>query len=86
MDIGSGSSVIGIGLRGLQSSSQSIQQSANDIAQAGTLQASREGVGSTQDLVEPLINMKIEQNIFDASANVVKVGDAMIGSILDIKA
>lgn len=86
MEIGSGSSVLGIGLRGLQQSSQSINQSANDIAQAGTLQASREGTGSTQDLVEPLINMKIEQNIFDASANVVKVGDEMIGSILDIKA
>lgn len=86
MEIGSGSSVLGIGLRGLQSSSQSINQSANEIAQAGTLQASREGTGSTQDLVEPLINMKIEQNIFDASANVVKVGDEMIGSILDIKA
>lgn len=86
MVIGSGSSVLGIGLRGMQDSAQSIQQSANDIAQAGTLQASQEGGGSTQDLVEPLINMKIEQNIFDASANVVKVGDAMIGSILDIKA
>ncbi|BFM14441.1 hypothetical protein R50073_06240 [Maricurvus nonylphenolicus] len=86
MEIGSGSSVLGIGLRGLQQSSQSINQSANEIAQAGTLQASREGTGSTQDLVEPLINMKIEQNIFDASANVVKVGDEMIGSILDIKA
>jgi flagellar hook protein FlgE len=86
MEIGSGSSVLGIGLRGLQQSSQSINQSANEIAQAGTLQASREGTGSTQDLVEPLVNMKIEQNIFDASANVVKVGDEMIGSILDIKA
>ncbi len=86
MVIGSGSSVLGIGLQGLQNSAQSIQQSANDIAQTGTLQASREGGGSTQDLVEPLINMKIEQNIFDASANVIKVGDAMIGSILDIKA
>jgi flagellar hook protein FlgE len=86
MEIGSGSSVLGIGLRGLQQSSQSINQSANEIAQAGTLQASREGTGSTQDLVEPLVNLKIEQNIFDASANVVKVGDEMIGSILDIKA
>ncbi len=82
----SGGSVMSIGLRGMQDSANSIQRSANDITQLGTLQASQEGADTGGSMIDPLMNMKIEQHVFDASAKVVKVGGDMIGSLLDITA
>ncbi|GAA5317447.1 MAG: hypothetical protein AseanaTS_26520 [Candidatus Pelagadaptatus aseana] len=77
------SSVISIGSSGLQRSQQSMAQSAQEIASVGTTQKE---TSTTQDLVEPLINLKREQQVFDASARVVQVGTDTLGSLLDIKA
>ena len=77
------SSAINIGINGVQRSSQAIAQSAQEIASVGTTQRD---TATTQDLVEPLLNIQREQQLFDASARVIQVGNNTIGSILDIKA
>lgn len=77
------SSVINTGANGIQRSSQAINSAAHEIASVG---ATRKETSTTQDLVEPLVEMKREQHIFDASAKVVQVGSDTLGSLLDIKA
>lgn len=84
MDIGS---VVNQGLIGLQNSQASIAQSAQQIAHAGTLQQSTSPESNqVNDLVEPLVNLKIQTQVFDSSAKVIKTADEAIGTLLDIKA
>ncbi len=79
MDIGS---VINQGLIGMQKSQSSLHQSAQQIAGMAKDGAS----ASTQDLAENLVNLKVQQNMFDSSAKVVKTASDTLGTLLDIKA
>lgn len=79
MDIGS---VINQGLIGMQKSQSSMYQSAQQIAGMAKEGAS----ASPQDLAENLVNLKVQQNLFDSSAKVVKTANDTLGSLLDIKA
>jgi flagellar hook-associated protein FlgK len=76
-------SVINIGSNGVQRSQQSMAQSAQEIASVGT---TRKETSTTQDLIDPLMNLQREQHVFDASARVIEVGSNTLGSLLDIKA
>ena len=76
-------SVLNQGLSGIQQSQREMLNSANEIVQAGTTQRDSSTV---QDIAEPLIEMKIQQQVFDASANVVKVADDTLGTLLDVNA
>lgn len=80
MDVGS---VVNQGLIGMQKSQSSMLQSAQQIAQAGTTQRDNP---QANDLVEPLVNLKVQAQVFDSSAKVVKTADETIGTLLDIKA
>ena len=80
MDIGS---VVNQGLIGMQKSQSSMLQSAQQIAQAGTTQG---GNPQGNDPVEPLVNLKIQTQLFDSSAKVVKAADQAIGTLLDVRA
>ncbi|MDN3637619.1 hypothetical protein QWY82_02245 [Simiduia curdlanivorans] len=98
----SSTSLLNQGLQGLQKSQQEIQRSANDIArlnieptsqanpadptQAGQAQPSDQKVESSQDVVEPLINLRRQEQLFNASAQIVKTADETLGSLLDVKA
>lgn len=79
MDIGS---VVNQGLIGMQKSQSSMYQSAQQIAGMAKEGAS----ASPQDLAENLVNLKVQQNLFDSSAKVVKTANDTLGSLLDIKA
>ncbi|MGB3608768.1 MAG: hypothetical protein WA987_00210 [Cellvibrio sp.] len=80
MQIGS---VITQGLIGMQNSQAEMTRSATQIAQAST--APRDNLPSTH-LVEPLINLQQQSQLFDSSARVVKAADETLGTLLDIKA
>lgn len=80
MDVGS---IVNQGLIGMQKSQSSMLQSAQQIAQAGTTQRDNP---QTNDIAEPLINLKIQSQIFDSSAKVIKSADETIGTLLDVKA
>jgi len=60
-----------------------MQQSAQQIAQAGTTQRDNP---QANDVAEPLINLKVQSQLFDSSAKVVKAADETIGTLLDVKA
>lgn len=76
-------SVLNAGVQGMQQSQRQINQSASEIAKVSTSQAP---LNTASELTEPLINMKLEQNVFDASAKVVSSADVMLGVLLDTKA
>lgn len=85
MDIGS---VVNQGLIGMQKSQSSMLQSAQQIAQAGTTQRADAPAASqqSQDLASSLVNLKVQSQVFDSSAKVVKSADETIGTLLDVKA
>lgn len=79
MQIGS---VITQGLIGMQSSQAEMTRSASQIAQVTTSQPD----SPAADLVEPLINLQLQSQLFDSSARVVQTADETLGTLLDIKA
>lgn len=83
------SSALQTGLNGMQNSQAEIQKSADQIVRSGTVELSgtvEKDSTSSLDIAEPIVNMKIEQQIFDASAKMVKTADEMLGTVMDIKA
>jgi hypothetical protein len=82
MEINSGSA-INQGLIGMQRSQAEMVRSAQQIAGAGTTQSPADQSG---DLVESLVNLKIQAQVFDSSARVVQSADETIGRLLDTKA
>jgi flagellar hook-associated protein FlgK len=76
-------SVLNTGVQGMLQSQRQINQAASEIAQVSTSEAPLQ---TAAELTEPLINMKIEQNVFDASAKVVTTADEMLGTLLDTTA
>lgn len=76
-------SVFQQGVNGMQTSSRSMLESANQIVRAGTVEPT--GPMAT-DIVEPIINLQKQQHLFDASAKVVKVADEALGALIDIRA
>lgn len=84
MDIGSASSGLAVnqGLIGMQRSQAEISRSAQQIVKAGTT----ESENPQNDIVESLVNIKVQTQVFDASAKIVKAADDTIGTLLDLKA
>lgn len=70
------------GVSGLQNSTRSIVESANEIVLSGTLERAPT---ATTDIVEPLVNIQREQHVFNASAQVVNIEDRALGALIDIK-
>ncbi len=79
MEIGS---VLQTGVNGMRRSQSEIVKSADEIVRAGTVERD---VSTTVDIAEPIINLTVEQHLFDASAKIVSTADSMLGTILDIK-
>lgn len=70
------------GVSGLQNSSRSMLESANEIVRSGIVEPT---VPMATDIVEPIVNVQKQQHLFDASAKVVKVADEALGALVDIK-
>jgi flagellar hook protein FlgE len=69
------------GLNGIRAGLEGLQRTASQIASKDAMQA-----GSTSDLAKSMIDLKVHTNQVDASAQVVKAADRMLGTLLDIKA
>ncbi|MDQ2076321.1 hypothetical protein [Marinimicrobium sp. ABcell2] len=77
-------SMVNQGLIGMQRSQAEMTRSAEQIASVATAPAN-EPVGN-QDVIEPLLNIRAQQQVFDSSARVVQAADEMLGRLLDTKA
>ncbi len=71
------------GVMGMQASSRSMLESANELVRSGVVETP--GFAAV-DIVEPIVNIEKQQLLFDASAKVVKVADQALGALLDTKA
>lgn len=77
-------SLINQGLIGMQSSQAEMTRSAEQIA--GAVVAPAGAPMGAQALVEPLLNIQLQQTIFDSSARVVQAADEMLGHLIDTSA
>lgn len=79
------------GFYGMQMASQGMQRAAQQIVSAGVRQtdgatAANVAVTGGADTAEPLISLKMNVNLFNASAKVVETTDQMIGTLIDVRA
>lgn len=85
------------GLQGLVSSQQQINRAAGEIAAAGQIQTVQSAptqpqssestaVAQTQTLAEPLLTLRSEEVVFNASARVVDVAEETLGTLIDTRA
>ena len=70
-------SIIGTGLRGIQTGLQNAARDADRVVKAFSPE-------SNEEPTEAIVALQADQRQVEASAQVVKVGDRMLGSILDI--
>ena len=80
MDIGS---IVNQGLTGMQRSQAEMLRSAQQIASGGI---GSSDASAKADVVEPLLNIKAQSQLFDSSARVVKAASESIGTLLNAKA
>ena len=72
-------SALSSGLLGIQKGLAGLNKNAAKIASAGQMNSQ-----NLSELVEPLVNLKINQLQIEASAKVVQTSNDTIGSLLDI--
>ncbi len=89
-------SIANTGLQSMLISQQQMARSANDIAQVDTrppteversvARAAEPAESTSQNKLEPLLQMKAEQLVFDANAKVASTEDETLGALLDTRA
>ncbi len=71
----------------LQSSENSIRLDSNaPVDSAGAVVSEGSFEASSGSLVEPLVQLKESQQLFDASAKVIAVSSQTVGALLDVSA
>jgi flagellar hook protein FlgE len=73
------SSVLSLGVQGMQAGIGRANQAAGQIARIGANL-------DNGDLAPPLVDLKISEIQVKASASVIKTGDQMLGTLIDLKA
>lgn len=81
MEIGS---AVNQALIGMQRSQSEMTSSAQQIAQSGTVPATESA--SSLQIVEPLINIEAQQQMFDSNARVLEAADENVGRLIDTMA
>lgn len=86
------SNAMTIGVNGVQDAQRGMQDAAGRIARAGTTQAPRDGAvpeaqsGADESLAGSLVDLKVNQRNAEASVEVVRTADEMVGMLLDERA
>lgn len=84
MNISGPSSAMNSGVLGFQRASQQVDQSAQDLARAGTTTATSVETPRPVDTTSALVSLKSGEQAGMTSAKVVKTADEMMGTLLDI--
>ena len=77
--------MLATGVQGVQDGLAGMDNAARKIARAGT-DGPQASAGASGSLTEPLVDLKLYQRSVEASAQVVKVADETLGSLLDVMA
>lgn len=72
-------SILSVGMQGIQTGFNLASQAGGQILGVTT-------GASNGDLATPLVNLQVSEIQVKASADVVKAGDEMLGTLIDIKA
>ncbi len=91
-------SVLATGLQGINKSMDGAVKAANDIARAGQISPTANAAGITEvngqgsgevnlqmDLAESMVDLKVYEQSYKASAKVLEVATETVGTLLDIK-
>jgi hypothetical protein len=80
--------ILGLGLQGVQQGIVGMDTAARKIASAGvqTDSGSPTGAESGAGLVEPLVELRLYERNVQASSQVVKTANEMVGTLLDEQA
>jgi len=70
------------GFQGIQRATEGAEKAATEIARPGSV----EGPAASSGVVEPIVDLKLYERSIEASAQVVKTADEVLGSLLDIMA
>ena len=68
-----------IGLNGVRTGLEGAEKAAADIVRAGAV----DGADGTNDVVEPIIELRLYQRSVEASSLVVRTADEVLGTLLD---
>lgn len=75
-------SVLNTGLQGVQNGIEGAEKAASEIVRAGTV----DGSAGSNDVVESIVELKLYERAVNASAQVVRTADEVLGSLLDTMA
>jgi len=75
-------SVVDTGLNGIRQGVEGVEKSAADIVRAGTV----DGADGANDVLEPIIELRLYQRSVEASSQVVRTADEVLGTLLDTMA
>jgi flagellar hook protein FlgE len=82
------SSMLQTGLSGVLDGLRRMDKAAGQIARSGDIEPleKTDVRADTTDIAEPLLELKLYERNVNASANVVKTADEVLGTLMDIKA
>ena len=75
-------SVLDSGLTGVRQGIEGVEKAASEIVRAGTV----DGAAGANDVIEPIIDLRLYQRSVEASAQVVRTADEVLGTLLDTMA
>lgn len=67
------------GLQGIQQGINGVEKAAVEIVKAGSV----DGPRGSNDVVKPILDLKLYERSIEASAQVVKTADEVLGTLLD---
>lgn len=69
------------GVEGVQRANEGLEKAASEIVRAGSVDGP---AGSTNSgVIEPIVDLKLYERSIEASAQVVKTADEVLGTLLD---
>jgi len=77
-------SILQTGLQGVQQGVEGAERAASDIVRSGTVDGA--AGSNSNDIVEAVVDLKLYARSVEASAQVVRTADEVLGSLLDTMA
>jgi len=71
--------ILQTGLQGIQKGTEGVEKAASEIVRAGSI----DGPAGSNSVIEPIIDLKLYERSIEASAQVVKMADEVLGALLD---
>lgn len=71
--------VLQTGVEGIRQGVEGAEKAASEIVRAGAV----DGPAGSNDVVEPVVELRLYERSIEASAQVVKTADEVLGTLLD---